>query len=140
MPRLKTISLRTLLTDREKLPLRPDDRFEHLLDRFRVPFYAGRVGKGLFTLQRENLVLYLRDGVLNSLELTASGFYQPSDLVNWCGFDIIKDNILGWCETQGIELRLVQETEESRLWEAPSGALIAIQGDRLWNIAMSVQP
>ncbi|MEF2278760.1 hypothetical protein V3W47_10660 [Deinococcus sp. YIM 134068] len=135
MPRLKTISLRTLLTAREKLPLRPDDRFEHLLERFRVVFDASRVGKDLFQLQRNNLVFWLFEGMLHSIEITVG--HSPSDLVNWCGFDFSND-ILNWCAEQGIELSPMQEADEGQLWMSLSGALIALQGGSLWNITLTI--
>lgn len=72
MPRLKTISHRTLLTARYRLPLRPDDQIEHVLERFRVPLHASRVRKGSCSLMRGNLVLWFLSGQLNSPRLTAS--------------------------------------------------------------------
>lgn len=81
-------------------------------------------------------MFWLFDGVLHNIEITAS--HAPSDLVNWCGFDPSSDDILFWCKEQEIELRLVQEAEESQLWAAPSGAQIALQGGRLWNMTLSI--
>jgi hypothetical protein len=136
VPRLKTISLRTLLTARERVPLRPDDRFEHLLERFRIVFDASRVSKSLFQLQRDNLVFWLFEGVLHSVEITAR--HAPSDLVDWCGFDFSSGDLLNWCSGQGIELSLVKEVDEGQLWGSPSGALITMQGGKLWNITLAV--
>ncbi|ADV67052.1 hypothetical protein [Deinococcus maricopensis] len=138
MPRVKTLPLTTLLLDRAKLPLRADDRLEHLLERFRVVFMAARVRQGLAQLQRGNLVLWVRDGLLESLELTSSLHHEVSDLVNWGDFDIHTDDILAWCAQQGIPLRVLHEEDTSQIYQTPSGALIALQDQRLWNITLSV--
>lgn len=136
VPKLKTISLKTLLLAKEKLPLRTDDRFEHLLERFRVPFDAYRSGNGFYILQRKNLILWMLNGVLHSVELTASYPFRPSDLVNWCGFDFPKGDILAWCEAEGIDLELAGESEESQLYKSPSGAHISLNRGRIWNITL----
>ncbi|MBZ9749290.1 hypothetical protein K7W42_00280 [Deinococcus sp. HMF7604] len=136
MPRLNTISLRTLLTAREKLPLRPNDRIEHLLSRFRVTFEAGQTRKGVYQLMRGNLVFWLVDGQLSSLELATS--HAPSDLINWCGFDWVpdRDRLLRWCQAEGIPVSLQQEESGGQLWQTPSGAHVAVQGGQLWNITL----
>ncbi|MVN86180.1 hypothetical protein GO986_05325 [Deinococcus sp. HMF7620] len=138
MPRLKTISLHTLLTVRNKLPLRHDDRIEHVLERFRVPFDASRVGKGVFYLMRGNLVFWFVDSQLSSLELTAP--HEPSDLINWCGFDWVpdRDRLLRWCQAEGIAVTLQKEEDGGQLWQAPSGALIAVQSGQLWNLTLDL--
>ncbi|WP_221088730.1 hypothetical protein [Deinococcus aquaedulcis] len=113
MPRLKTISLRTLLLARNKLPLRPDDRMERVLERFRLPFDACRVGKHSCYLMQGNLVFWFLSGELRSLELTVA--HEPSDLINWCGFDWVqdRDRLLHWCHAEGIPLDLMVEEGES---------------------------
>lgn len=55
---------------------------ERLLQRFGVTFHAAYVSRGTYQLQRENLVLWLPDGTLQSVEVTASSWHEPSDLVN----------------------------------------------------------
>ncbi|WP_169737032.1 hypothetical protein [Deinococcus pimensis] len=136
MPRLKTLSLRTLLTSRDHLPLRPDDRVEHLLERFRVTFHAGRVSKGWCQLQRGNLVLWLLNGTLHSVELTRSAGHEPSDVVDWCGFSMHDGDPLAWCHEHDIDLSLDREENGTQLWSTPSGARIALQDGRLWNITL----
>ncbi|WP_412028550.1 hypothetical protein [Deinococcus yunweiensis] len=138
VPRLKTISFQTLLSAREKLPLRPDDRIEQLLEHFRVPFDAMRTGKGICHLQRGNLVLWFIEGVLNSVELTTGGQHEASDLVSWGGFDIRTDDLLAWCSGQDILLALRDDQEGGQLWVSPSGALIAIQNHQLWNVTLAL--
>ena len=139
VPRLKTISLRTLLAARDKLPLRPDDRIEHLLERFQVTFQAGRVSKGIHQLQRGNLVLWIIDGSLHSVELTRSPLHEPSDLVNWCGFSMHADDPLAWCRSCDIALTLDREADGAQLWRTPSGALITMQHNELWNITLRLE-
>lgn len=136
MARLKTLSLRTLLTSRDHVPLRTDDRIEHLLERFRVTFDAARVSKGTCQLQRGNLVLWMHGGTLRSVELTRSPWHEPSDLVDWCGFSMHDGDPLAWCHEQDIILALDREENGGQLWSTPSGALIALQDERLWNITL----
>lgn len=138
VPRLKTFSLRTLLEAREKLPLRTDDRIEHLLERFQVAFSAGRVSKSVQQLQRGNLVLWFIDGMLNSVELTGSAEHVPSDLVDWDGFAIHSDDLLAWCREQHIPVRLDREAGAAQLWSTASGALIVMQDGALWNITLAL--
>ncbi|WP_146160556.1 hypothetical protein [Deinococcus arcticus] len=138
MPRLNTISLRTLLTARSNLPLRPDDRMEHVLLRFRVPFDAAATSKNAAQLMQGNLVFWFLKGQLDSLELTAP--HGPSDLINWCGFDWVqdRDRLLHWCQAQGIPLALVLEEGESQLWQSPSGALLSVHEGKLWNVTLDL--
>lgn len=132
------MSLRTLLTAREKLPLRSDDRLEHVLERFHVPFGAIRTGKGVSHLQRNNLVFWFIEGSLDSVEVTTSAQHGLSDLVNWGGFNPFWDDLLGWCAAQGIPVTLMHEEGGGQLWRAPSGALIALQEGRLWNVTLAL--
>lgn len=136
MPRLKTFSLRTLLGVRAKIPLRTHDQIEHLLERFRVTFHIGRVSKGVYQLQRGNLVLWLINGTLDSVELTRSSGHEPSDLVDWDGFAIHSDDPLTWCRNQDIGITLDREEGNTQLWSTSSGALITMQDGELWNITL----
>lgn len=138
VPRLKTISLQTLLLARNKLPLRPDDRMEHVLERFRLPFDACRVGQHSCYLMQGNLVFWFLSGELRSLELTVT--HAPSDVINWCGFDWVqdRDRLLHWCHAKGISLDLMVEEGESQLWQSPSGALLSVHKGQLWNVTLDL--
>ncbi|AKH16270.1 hypothetical protein [Deinococcus soli (ex Cha et al. 2016)] len=111
---------------------------EHVLERFRVPFSAMRTGKGASHLQRNNLVFWFIDGRLDSIEVLTSAHHGLSDLVNWCDFDPFSGDLLGWCAAQGIPLTLMKEEDGGQLWEAPSGALAALQDGQLWNVTLTV--
>ncbi|MBZ9711840.1 hypothetical protein [Deinococcus multiflagellatus] len=138
VPRLKTISLQTLLLARNKLPLRSDDRMEQVLVRFRVPFDAAATSRVATHLMQGKLVFWFFEGLLNSLELTAP--HEPSDLINWCGFDWAqdRDRLLHWCQVEGIPLDLMVEAGESQLWQSPSGALLSVHERRLWNVTLDL--
>ena len=103
-----------------------------------MPFGAMRTGKGVSHLQRNNLVFWFIEGCLDSVEVLTSAHHGLSDLVNWWGFDPFSGDLLGWCAAQGIPLTLTHEEGRGQLWEAPSGALIALQEGKLWNVTLSV--
>lgn len=102
------------------MPLRPEDRLEHVLERFRVPFGAMRTGKGVVHLQHNNLVFWFIEGRLDSVEVLTSAHHGLSDLVNWCGFDPFSDDLLGWCAAHGSSLTLTREEDGGQFWETPS--------------------
>lgn len=138
VPKLKTLSLRTLLLDKQKLPLRPDDRFEHLLERFRVVFMASCMSKSTSILQRECLVFWLIEGQLHSLEITPSASEHAADLINWHGFDFPDGDILAWCDQMGIELNLINESDGDQHFKSPSGASITLSYGKLRNITLTI--
>ncbi|AWT36033.1 hypothetical protein GCM10008956_02360 [Deinococcus arenae] len=70
--------------------------------------------------------------------MTTSAQHGLSDLVNWGDFDPFSDDLLGWCAAQGIPVTLMQEEGGRQLWKAPSGALIALQEGRLWNVTLAL--
>lgn len=109
---------------------------EHPLARCRVTFHAACVSKGRHQLQRGNLVFWLLDGALHSVELTGSPSHRPSDLVDWCGFSILEDDPLAWCREEGIDLTLVQEEKGGQWWMTPSGASLTLQDGKVWNVTL----
>lgn len=111
---------------------------EHVLERFRVPFSAMRTGKGASHLQRNNLVFWFIEGRLDSVELLTSAHHGLSDLLHWGGFDPFSDDLLGRCAAQGIPVTLMHEEGGGQLWKAPSGALIALQEEQLWNVTLAL--
>lgn len=81
-------------------------------------------------------MLQFQGGTLQSVELTRSPWHEPSDLVDWCGFSMHDGDLLAWCTEHDITLALDWEESGGQLWSTPSGALIAVQDGRLWNITL----
>lgn len=136
--RSRTLSIRTLLTARDHVPFRKTDRMERLLQRFGVTFHAAYVSRGTYQLQRGNLVLWLPEGTLQSVEVTASSGHEPSDLVDWEGFPLRGGDPLAWCRDHGVELSLRSDEGGAQLWATPSGALMALQDGQLRNITLAL--
>lgn len=99
---------------------------------------AVRTGKGVVHLQRNTLMFWFIEGRLDSVEVLTSPYHGLSDLVNWCGVDPFSSDLLGWCAVQGMSLTMMHEKGGEQLWETPSGALIAIQEGRLWNVSLTL--